>query len=85
LQVAIRAHGNALEHGIILAVALVLAEVAGLRAPWVMAIGWTILLARLLHAGGFLRLGCQVQRVGVVISYALELGLSAYLVSVAFF
>jgi uncharacterized membrane protein YecN with MAPEG domain len=84
LHVAIRAHGNALEHGLVLAVALVLAEVAGLPAVWVVAIGWTMLLARLAHAAGFLRFGFGVQRVGVVVTYALEFGLSAYLVLAAF-
>lgn len=83
LGVAIRAHGNALEHGLVLAVALVLAEVAGLRAAWVLGCGWAMVLARLAHAAGFLRFGFQVQRVGVVVTYGLELGLAAYLLAVA--
>jgi uncharacterized protein len=84
LGVAIRAHGNALEHGLLLAVALVLAEVAGLPARWVVGCGWAILVARLAHAAGFLRFGFKVVRPGVVVTYAMEVGLSAYLVSVAF-
>jgi len=80
---AIRAHGNALEHGLLLAVVLVLAEVAGLPTPWVVGLGWAILLARLAHAAGFLRLGMRVAQAGVVVTYAIEVGLGAYLLSVA--
>lgn len=39
LGVAIRAHGNALEPGLLLAVALVRAELAGLPARWVVDCG----------------------------------------------
>jgi uncharacterized membrane protein YecN with MAPEG domain len=81
---AIRAHGNALEHGLVLAVALVLCEVAGLSKAWVVGVGAAILLARLAHAAGFLRLGIRVVQAGVVMTYAIEVGLSAYLLSVAF-
>jgi uncharacterized protein len=84
LAVAIRAHGNALEHGLLLAVALVLSEVAGLPARFVVGLGWAILVARLAHAAGFLRLGFHVVRVGAALTYALEVGLSAYLLSLAF-
>jgi uncharacterized membrane protein YecN with MAPEG domain len=79
----IRAHGNALEHGLLLAVALVLAEVAGLPIPWVVGVGWAILLARLAHAAGFLRLGSRTVQAGVAATYAIEVGLGAYLLSVA--
>jgi uncharacterized protein len=84
LGVAIRAHGNALEHGLLLTVALVLAEVAGLRAQAVVGCGWAILSARLAHAAGFLRFGFKVVQPAAALTYALELGLSAYLASVAF-
>jgi uncharacterized membrane protein YecN with MAPEG domain len=84
LTVAIRAHGNAVEHGLVLALALVLAEVGGLPAHWVVVSGWAIVLARLTHAAGFLRFGFQVQRVGVVVTYAMEVLLGAYLLSLAF-
>lgn len=81
---AIRAHGNAVEHGLLLAVALVLAELTGLPAPWVVGLGWTILAARLAHAAGFLRLGARVSVPGMTVTYLLELGLSGYLLSFAF-
>ena len=79
LGFAIRAHGNALEHGLLLAGALVLAEAVGLPAGRVLALGWLILGARLLHAGGFLRLGKRFSVSGMVATYALELWLSVYL------
>ena len=78
---AIRAHGNSVEHGLLLAVALVLAEVAGLKAAWVVGLGWASLAARLAHAAGFLRLGGKLSQLGMVVTYAVELGLSTYLVS----
>ncbi len=84
LGYAIRAHGNAVEHGLLLAVALLLAEVAGLPAHWVVGLGWAILAARLAHAAGFLRLGRRVSAPGVTVTYLLELGLSGYLLSLAF-
>ena len=84
LGYAVRAHGNAVEHGLLLAVALVLAEMAGLPAPWVVGLGWAILLSRLAHAAGFLRLGARVSVPGVVVTYLLELGLSVYLLTLAF-
>jgi uncharacterized protein len=80
---AIRAHGNALEHGLLLAVALVLAEVAALPPPWVVGLGFAILAARVSHAAGFLRLGPRVSQAGMVVTYTIEVGLSAYLLSVA--
>ncbi len=80
---AVRAHGNALEHGLLLAVALVLAEVAGLPARWVVGVGWAILAARVAHAAGFLRLGKGVVQPAMVVTYAIEGGLGAYLLSVA--
>jgi uncharacterized protein len=84
LGLAIRAHGNALEHGLLLVVALVLAEVAGLRALWVVGLGWAILAARLVHAAGFLRLGRRVATLGMTATYALEFGLGSFLASLAF-
>lgn len=83
LGFAIRAHGNALEHGLLLAVALVLAEVAGLPPPWVVGLGFAILAARLSHAAGFLRLGFRLSVAGMVVTYGIELGLGAYLLGVA--
>jgi len=80
---AVRAHGNALEHGLLLAVALVLAEAAGLPALWVVGLGWAILAARAAHAAGFLRLGRRLAQAGMVVTYAIEGGLGAYLLSVA--
>jgi uncharacterized membrane protein YecN with MAPEG domain len=84
LGYAIRAHGNALEHGILLAVALVLAEVTGLPVRWVIGLGWLILAARLAHAAGFLRFGRKVVVPAATLTYLLELGLGGYLVSAAF-
>jgi uncharacterized protein len=84
LGYAIRAHGNAMEHGLLLAVALVLAELAGLPAAWVVGLGWAVLAARLAHAAGFLRLGARVSVPGMTATYLLELGLSGYLLSFAF-
>jgi uncharacterized protein len=81
---AVRAHGNALEHGLLFAVALVLSEVAGLPTPWVLGLGWTICAARAAHAAGFLRLGKQVVLAGVVVSYVSEVGLGWYLFMRAF-
>ena len=43
LGYTIRAHGNALEHGLVLSVGLVLAEVAGMPAQWVVGLGCVIL------------------------------------------
>jgi len=84
LGYAIRAHGNAVEHGLLLAVGLVLAELAGLPASWVVGLGWAILAARLAHAAGFLRLGARVSVPGVAVTYLLELALSGYLLSLVF-
>ncbi|MGO9066010.1 MAG: MAPEG family protein [Myxococcaceae bacterium] len=81
---AIRAHGNALEHGLLLSVALVLAEATGLSAARVVGLGWAILIARLVHAAGFLRLGTRVVQAAMVVTYAMELWLSVYLLSRAF-
>lgn len=83
LGYAIRAHGNAAEHGLLLAVALVLAELAGLPAVWVVGLGWAVLAARLAHAAGFLQLGARVSVPGMTATYLLELGLSGYLLSFA--
>jgi uncharacterized protein len=80
---AVRAHGNALEHGLLLAVALVLAEAAGLPARWVVGLGWAVISARAAHAAGFLRLGRRLAQAGMVVTYAIEGGLGAYLLSVA--
>jgi uncharacterized membrane protein YecN with MAPEG domain len=84
LGLAIRAHGNAVEHGLLLCLALFLAEVAFLPLAWVVGLGSAILLARLAHAAGFLRFGSSVSTPATAATYALELGLSAYLVSRAF-
>ncbi len=61
-----------------------LAEATGLSAPWVVGLGWASLAARLAHAAGFLRLGPPVVRTAMVATYALEVGLSVYLLSRAF-
>lgn len=84
LGVAIRAHGNAVEHGLLLCAALVLADVAGLPTPWVVGLGWAILVGRLGHAAGFLRLGSKVATSAMVATYGLELGLSTYLLFLPF-
>ena len=83
LGLAIRAHGNALEHGLLLSVALVLAEAAGLRTAWVVGFGCAILIARLTHAAGFLRLGHKFAIPAMVATYGAELSLSLYLVTLA--
>lgn len=83
LGYTIRAHGNALEHGLVLSVALVLAEVAGMQPAWVVGLGWVILAARVGHAAGFLKLGKKVVYPAVTVTYLVELGLAGYLGAVA--
>jgi hypothetical protein len=67
-----------------LCLALFLAEVASLPLVWVVGLGSAILLTRLAHAAGFLRFGSSLSTPAMTATYALELGLSVYLVFRAF-
>lgn len=50
-----RVHANFVEYVPILLLMLALLELSGLPAAWLWALGWTLLLARILHASGFSR------------------------------
>lgn len=51
----IRAHGNFIEYAPFALLMLGLLELCGLQAPWLWALGTTLLIGRVLHAAGLSR------------------------------
>jgi uncharacterized membrane protein YecN with MAPEG domain len=78
LRRASRAHGNAIEHVTVIAILLVLLEVQGVGKAWIVALGSAALAARALHAAAFIGKIRRIGRVGVVLTYSLELLLGVW-------
>ncbi|MCK7595287.1 MAPEG family protein [Pseudomarimonas salicorniae] len=55
LMRAMRAHGNAIETVPVLLILMLLLELAAFPTAWLHGLGATLLISRLLHAGGLLR------------------------------
>jgi len=84
LQVAIRTHGNALEHLLPMLLLLVLYELLGGSQAVVDALGVVILASRIAHAAGYLwRMGL-VRQMGVYSTYFAELALPILVMVKAF-
>jgi uncharacterized membrane protein YecN with MAPEG domain len=75
LQVAIRAHGNAVEHLMPLLLLLVVYELLGARKILVDMFGLAIITARVCHAVGYLRRAGILKQAGVALTYATEAAL----------
>lgn len=75
LQVAIRAHGNAVEHLTPLLLLLVVYELLGARKILVDMFGLAIITARVCHAAGYLRRVGVLQQTGLALTYATEAAL----------
>ena len=75
LQVAIRTHGNALEHVLPMLLLLILYELLGGSKAVVDVLGLVILASRVAHATGYLRRMGQIRRIGVYVTYFAELAL----------
>ena len=75
LQVAIRAHGNAVEHLMPMLLLLVVYELLGARKILVDMFGLAIIIARVSHAVGYLRRVGMLEQTGVALTYATEAAL----------
>ncbi len=84
LQVAIRTHGNALEHLLPMLLLLVLYELLGGSKAVVDVLGLVILASRIAHATGYLGRMGLVQRIGVFGTYFTELALPILVMVKAF-
>jgi len=75
LQVAIRAHGNAVEHLTPMLLLLVVYELLGGRKILVDMFGLAIITARVCHAAGYLRRVGMLEQTGAALTYAAEAAL----------
>ena len=80
IQRASRAHGNTLEHGLVLLLVLLCAELNGGSATWIWWLGGGFLVARLFYVYGMLtRPVSPPMRFGAGATYALEIVAINYL------
>ena len=79
LQNAVRAHGNVVEHMPLLLLLLLVAELCGGSSMMIHVFGGTLVVARVLHAVGFLRSKQAFSIPGAGLTYLLEAALPIYL------
>jgi len=84
LEVAIRAHGNAVEHLTPLLLLLVVYELLGARKLMVDMFGLAIITGRICHAAGYLGRVGVLQQTGVALTYATEAALGLVVIMKAF-
>ncbi len=70
---AIRAHANAVEHGVWMALLLLALSANHGGAHWVAGLGLAYTLSRLLHAYGMLGRHFNARRLGAAVSYLAQL------------
>jgi len=71
---ASRTHGNSVEHGVVFTLLLFFAELQGVDAGWLQALGGAFLVARLAYAYGYYKKPVSTpMRIGAGVTYALEL------------
>ena len=75
---AIRAHGNTVEHVPLLLLLLLIAELCGGNSIVLHIFGGALIVARLLHAVGFMRGVQAIQIPGASLTYLLEVALPIY-------
>jgi uncharacterized membrane protein YecN with MAPEG domain len=83
LQIAVRTHGNALEHLMPMLFLLVIYELLGARKLLVDIFGAVILIARFTHAAAYLAHWSTLRRVGVALTYSVEAVLGATVIAQA--
>lgn len=83
LQIAVRTHGNALEHLMPMLLLLVIYELLGARKLLVDIFGAVILIARFTHAAAYLAHWSTLRRVGVALTYSVEAVLGATVIAQA--
>lgn len=83
LRRASRAHGLAVEHGVPLAIFLIVLELQGAGKGTIDVLGCAILAGRLLHPTGTLLKVRPAGRTGVVLTYGLEVVMSIWIVVLA--
>lgn len=82
IQRASRAHGNTLEHGMVVLLLMLCAELNGGSEAWLRWIGGLFFAARLFYVYGMLKRPVSPpMRFGATLTYALEIAAVYYLVS----
>ena len=80
LRRASRAHGTSVEHGILLALLLLLLDFQGAPPSAILAFGLLALLARIAHPAGMLLRESSITTPGVAATYLCEVVLSVWVI-----